>query len=198
MPSKERRGVFHDSGRVVGNSSFAGLGVTIERQTEVLGFRAQQSAVEATLRNSDGHQETVIADWLLGCDGAHSIVRHTLGVPFAGETMNSDWILADVHMTGYPFPNTEASVYWHKDGAFVIFPISPGRYRVLADLPPTSGTITPEPELKEVQAIIDRRGPGGLKASNPIWLAGFRINGRKVANYRSTYAPHGTFGRDKT
>jgi 2-polyprenyl-6-methoxyphenol hydroxylase-like FAD-dependent oxidoreductase len=163
----------------------AGLGVTIERQTEVLGFTAQQSAVEATLRNSDGHKETVIADWLLGCDGAHSIARHTLGVPFAGETMNSDWILADVHMTGYPFPDTEASVYWHKDGAFVIFPISPGRYRVLADLPPTSGTIAPEPELKEVQAIIDQRGPGGLKAFDPIWLAGFRINGRKVANYHS-------------
>jgi 2-polyprenyl-6-methoxyphenol hydroxylase-like FAD-dependent oxidoreductase len=30
----------------------------------------------------------------------------------------------------------------------------------------------------------DRRGPGGLKAFNPIWLAGFRINGRKVSNYR--------------
>jgi hypothetical protein len=36
-----------------------------------------------------------------------------------------------------------------------------------------------------VQAIIDRRGPGGLKAFSPIWLAGFRINGRKVAEYRS-------------
>jgi hypothetical protein len=47
-----------------------------------------------------------------------TMVRHTLGVPFAGETMNSDWILADVHMTGYPFPDTETSVYWHKDGAF--------------------------------------------------------------------------------
>ena len=75
----------------------------------------------------------MLSNWLLGCDGAHSIVRHTLGVPFAGETLDSDWMLADVHMKGYPYPDTEASVYWHKDGAFVIFPISPGRYRVKAD-----------------------------------------------------------------
>ncbi len=113
-----------------------------------------------------------------------SAVRHGLAAPFTGETMNSDWILADVHMTGYPYPESEASVYWHRDGAFVIFPISPGRYRVIADLPPSGAEHPPTPTLDETQAMIDRRGPGGLKAYDPIWLAGFRINGRKVANYR--------------
>jgi hypothetical protein len=111
-------------------------------------------------------------------------VRRGLGAPFAGETLDSDWMLADVHMTGYPYPDSEASVYWHRDGAFVIFPISPGRYRVIADLPPTGAERPPTPTLEQVQAIIDRRGPSGLKAFDPIWLAGFRINGRKVASYR--------------
>ncbi len=163
----------------------AGLGVTIERPVEVLGHKTMDAGVEATLRHADGREEIVAAKWLLGCDGAHSVVRHILGVPFAGETMNSDWMLADIHMSGYPFPDSEVSVYWHKDGAFVIFPISPGRYRVLADLPATNAAVAPEPTLEQVQAIIDRRGPGGLKAFDPIWLAGFRINGRKVSNYRS-------------
>jgi 2-polyprenyl-6-methoxyphenol hydroxylase-like FAD-dependent oxidoreductase len=163
----------------------AGLGVTVERQVEVLGYKSTDAGVEATLRHPDGQEEVVAAEWLLGCDGAHSVVRHSLGVPFVGETMDSDWMLADVHMSGYPFPDSELSVYWHHDGAFVIFPISPGRYRVIADLPATAGGFAPEPTLEQVQAIIDRRGPGGLKAFDPIWLAGFRINGRKVANYRS-------------
>jgi 2-polyprenyl-6-methoxyphenol hydroxylase-like FAD-dependent oxidoreductase len=35
-----------------------------------------------------------------------------------------------------------------------------------------------------VQAILDERGPGGITASNPIWLAAFHINERKVAEYR--------------
>jgi 2-polyprenyl-6-methoxyphenol hydroxylase-like FAD-dependent oxidoreductase len=163
----------------------ASLGITIERNTEVLGYKTIEDGIEAQLHHADGTEDTVQASWLLGCDGAHSVVRHTLGVPFAGETMDSDWILADVHMSGYPFPDSEPSVYWHKDGAFVIFPISPGRYRVLADLPLTPGKLPPEPTLEQAQAIIDQRGPGGLKAFDPIWFAGFRINGRKVANYRS-------------
>jgi 2-polyprenyl-6-methoxyphenol hydroxylase-like FAD-dependent oxidoreductase len=161
-----------------------GLGVAVERRVELATFKSNADGVEAVLRDADGHEEVASTDWLIGCDGAHSAVRHGLGAPFTGETLNSDWMLADIYMTGYPFPDTEASVYWHRDGAFVIFPISPGRYRVLADLPPGGAEHPPAPTLEQVQTIVDRRGPGGLRAFDPIWLAGFRINGRKVASYR--------------
>jgi 2-polyprenyl-6-methoxyphenol hydroxylase-like FAD-dependent oxidoreductase len=162
----------------------AKLGISVERQVELTSFKSNVDGVEAVLRHSDGQEEAVSTGWLLGCDGAHSAVRHGLGATFTGETLNSDWMLADVHMTGYPFPDSEVSVYWHHDGAFVIFPISPGRYRVIADLPPVVGEHPPTPTLEQVQTVIDRRGPSGLKAFDPIWLAGFRINGRKVSDYR--------------
>jgi hypothetical protein len=38
--------------------------------------------------------------------------------------------------------------------------------------------------LEEVQTVIDQRGMAGLKATEPVWLASFRINERKVDNYR--------------
>jgi len=41
------------------------------------------------------------------------------------------------------------------------------------------------PTLDQVQAIMDRRGPGGMVASDPIWPSGFRINEGKVSDYRS-------------
>jgi 2-polyprenyl-6-methoxyphenol hydroxylase-like FAD-dependent oxidoreductase len=126
-------------------------GVAVEWRIELVTFTQRDDGVEALLQHADGRKETVSARWLIGCDGAHSAVRHTLGAPFTSETMDSDWILADVHMTGYPYPDSEASVYWHRDGAFVIFPISPGRYRVLADLPP-SGAEHP-PNHRAAQAI---------------------------------------------
>jgi 2-polyprenyl-6-methoxyphenol hydroxylase-like FAD-dependent oxidoreductase len=160
------------------------FGVTIERQVELVHLADKGEHVEVVLRHPDGREEAVTSDWLLGCDGAHSAVRHGIGAKFEGETMNSDWMLADIHLKGYPFPDSEASVHWHKDGAFVIFPISPGRYRVIADLPMTAEAHPPTPTVAEVQAIIDRRGPPGIVAFDPIWLAGFRINGRKVADYR--------------
>ena len=160
------------------------LGITVERGVEVANFTCQADSVETTLRQADGTRETTSADWLMGCDGAHSLVRHKVGAPFTGETMDSDWVLADLHMDGYPCPDSEVSVYWHKDGAFVIFPISPGRYRIIADLPPSGDAQPHTPTLDQIQAIMDRRGPPGMRAFDPIWLAGFRINGRKVSEYR--------------
>jgi 2-polyprenyl-6-methoxyphenol hydroxylase-like FAD-dependent oxidoreductase len=161
-----------------------GLGVTVERQVEAVRLSQRDDGADVVLRTHDGREEEASVDWVVGCDGAHSLVRHTVGAPFAGQTMDSDWILADVHMRGYPVPDTEATVYWHKDGAFVIFPISPGRYRLLADMPPSGETHPPAPTLEQVQTLIDRRGPPGMMAFDPIWLVGFRINGRKVTSYR--------------
>ena len=161
-----------------------GLGVKVEREVETTSLDLRDDSATAVLRRNDGSEETASADWLVGCDGAHSVVRHSVGAPFVGETMDSDWMLADVHVRGYPLPDTEASVYWHKDGAFVIFPISPGRYRLLADLAPSGEAHPSAPTFDQVQAMIDRRGPRGMTAFDPIWLAEFRINGRKVSSYR--------------
>jgi 2-polyprenyl-6-methoxyphenol hydroxylase-like FAD-dependent oxidoreductase len=161
------------------------LGVSVERGTEVAALTIEADSVEATLRRADGGEETVHADWLAGCDGAHSIVRHALAVPFSGETMKSDWILADIHMKGYPFPDNEVAVYWARDGVLPIFPIAPGRYRIIANVPPGGAEFPPAPTVEEIQAILERRGPKHVSLFDPIWLSGFRINSRKVASYRS-------------
>ncbi|MCJ2092160.1 FAD-dependent monooxygenase [Methylobacterium sp. J-072] len=159
-------------------------GLTVERSTQATSFTMGADGVEATLQRADGTQETVWADWLVGCDGAHSAVRHALDMPFAGETLLSDWFLADVHMTGYPRTDTDASIHWHSDGVLLIFPIQAGRYRIIGDLPYTDAKTAPVPTLEQVQALVDRRGPAGTTLFDPVWLSGFRINGRKVAAYR--------------
>ncbi len=163
----------------------ATLGVTVEREVEAASFTHDDSGVTAVLRNAQGHEETVAADWLIGCDGAHSTVRHGLGLPFEGETLKSDWVLADVHVSNYPFPESEMATYWHQSGVLVLFPILPGRYRVLADLGVAQGRVPADPTLEQVQSLVAERGPPGLVLSDPIWLSGFRINERKVSDYRS-------------
>jgi 2-polyprenyl-6-methoxyphenol hydroxylase-like FAD-dependent oxidoreductase len=165
------------------------LGIRVERGAELTGFSDGGSSVQATVRHGDGREEAMEASWLIGCDGAHSTVRHTLGLAFRGATMPSDWILADIHISGLQSPDSELVMHWHPEGVLAIFPISPGRYRIIADIradvaasevgPPES------PTLEAVQSIVDQRGPGGLRVSDPIWLSGFRINERKVGDYRS-------------
>ncbi|GGE17148.1 hypothetical protein GCM10011529_24530 [Polymorphobacter glacialis] len=161
-----------------------GLGVVVERQVELTGLRDNGDGVVVALGHAGGRSELLDAGWVIGCDGAHSAVRHSLGLAFDGETLGSDWILADVQLAGNRVPTDEIATWWHEDGVIAVFPITATRFRVIADLGVSQGAEPVAPTLAVVQAILDRRGPQGLTASDPVWLSGFRINERKVADYR--------------
>lgn len=162
------------------------LGVKVERTVELTQFTASDDKVVSTLRHADGAEEIAETSWLIGCDGAHSTVRHQLGMEFHGETSLINWILADIHLENTPRA-PEINVVWHSDGILVTFPIAEDRYRIVADVGDVSENSNPsaEPTLEDVQAILDRRFSGGVRATNPIWLSSFRINERKVADYRA-------------
>lgn len=158
-------------------------GGRIERGVELQHFEHSAEGVAVTLGHADCRTERLEVDWLVGCDGAHSTVRHGLGATFSGEALPNDWILADVHVSG--LGDLDIMVFWHSDGLLVLFPITHGRWRVVADAGlATDGPLRPAPTLPEVQSLVDRRGPPGVTVTDPVWLSSFRINERKVAGYR--------------
>lgn len=158
-------------------------GVKVERQVEMTGLKARDGSVVATLRDRAGNVEAVETEWFAGCDGAHSATRHALGMTFEGTIEPSDWAIADVSIDGLDDPE-RLSIFWHAEGIIAVFPITPTRFRVIADLGTATGDgHRADPTLEEVQALFDRRGPGGVRLGNPIWLTAFRINERKVRDY---------------
>ncbi len=58
------------------------LGVTVERQTELIRFSDRKDHVIARLRGPDGMEVDGEAAYIAGCDGARSIVRETVGAGF--------------------------------------------------------------------------------------------------------------------
>jgi 2-polyprenyl-6-methoxyphenol hydroxylase-like FAD-dependent oxidoreductase len=159
-------------------------GIEAERRVELISFSENSDSVVCRLRHADGREETVETPWLIGCDGAHSTVRHAANIPFSGHAEPNDWMLADIHIDG-TLARDEVSVFWHATGLLVFFPIGADRFRMIADLGATDpSTQRADPTLADVRAKLEERGPGGLAASDPVWLANFRINERKVADYR--------------
>jgi 2-polyprenyl-6-methoxyphenol hydroxylase-like FAD-dependent oxidoreductase len=172
------------------NENLNRRGITVERPVELMSFQQSPSVddgspnlVTAIVRHADGRTEQITSSWLIGCDGAHSVARKHLGLQFTGEAEPNDWVLADVHIDG-EIANDEISAYWHSDGVVIFFPFAPGRFRVIADLGRAKGPEKPaDPTLAYAQQLVDRRGPQDLRLRDPVWLSGFRINERKVAQY---------------
>jgi 2-polyprenyl-6-methoxyphenol hydroxylase-like FAD-dependent oxidoreductase len=165
----------------------AGLGVSIERSLELTQLRQSEDHVEAELRHADGRIETMRADWLGGCDGAHSAVRKLIGQKFSGHTFPTEWLMADLNLRGVPTPPGEPALFFHADGILALFPIGPDNlYRLAANLGPAlEEGRGRDVSLAEIQALITRRGPAGLTATRSSWHATFRINERQVESYRS-------------
>ncbi|MBC7999928.1 MAG: FAD-dependent monooxygenase [Leptolyngbya sp.] len=161
---------------------FISAGGTVERGVELLKLTQNNESVEVVLKTADGKEESVTAQWLVGCDGAHSTVRKALNLHFEGSAFEEQFGLADVDVES-EIPDDEISTFFHEDGVLVFFPFGKKRFRIIADLASdkVQGTA---PTIEEMQTFAEQRGPKGIKLSNPRWLAWFKIHARSVSQYR--------------
>jgi len=158
------------------------LGVSVERETELVTFEESDQGVRATLRQVDGTSEMVETPWLIGCDGAHSTVRHLKGEQFPGEVDPRRYIVADVVLddTG---SQDEVHVHLTDHGALWWFPLPEGRSLIAADAPGESEDPMESPCLEDLQALLDARAPHAIRARDPRWLSWFHIHYRLTPHY---------------
>jgi pentachlorophenol monooxygenase len=176
------------------------LGTSVERGLELVRFDQDADGVTARLSGSQG-SETARAGFLVGCDGAHSVVRRGLGLDFAGDAFPEEYMLGDVEVDWSQPPGFGIRAMHQVDGKvddlLVCIPL-PGRnrYRMsmlvppeLATKPPAAGEVahgleaSRPPELSHIQAVLDRLAPEPTTASQLRWSSIFRISHRIVDRY---------------
>jgi 2-polyprenyl-6-methoxyphenol hydroxylase-like FAD-dependent oxidoreductase len=107
------------------------LGVSVGRRTELVSFTDEGERVIARLRGPEGQDETCEANYIAGCDGAHSTVRDTIGTGFPGGTYRQVFYVADVEAAGPPL-NGELHVDLDEADFLGVFPLAgKGRARLI-------------------------------------------------------------------
>jgi 2-polyprenyl-6-methoxyphenol hydroxylase-like FAD-dependent oxidoreductase len=161
---------------------FLALGGRVEFDTELLGFADDGSSVSVELRLPSGESTVDRASFLVGCDGAHSLVRHKLGLDFVGTALDETFLLADVAID--PAPDIHAlQIDWQAGSLFALFPIREGMWRIVATR--KQGVDAKEPTtLQEIYERLAVHGRSTWKLGEPEWLTSFRINERLVDTYR--------------
>ena len=156
-----------------------GKGGVVEYETSFVSAIQHDNYVNVTLDKS-GQRMDLTARFVVGCDGAHSAVRHLLNLPFEGEKYDDLFLLADIE-TNETLPANELQLCPSEFGPVAIFPMSASRRRIVATIQNAEGDA---PTLELVRRILSQRAPSGIEARSLYWSSYFHIHHRQVAQLR--------------
>lgn len=150
-----------------------------EYETSFVSAVQRSDHLSVTL-DQKGRRRELTAAFVVGCDGAHSTVRHLLNLPFEGGEYEALFLLADVQ-TNEARPADELQLCPSEFGPVAIFPMSATRRRVVATVENAEGDTR---SLELVQEILRQRAPIDIEARGLHWSSYFRIHHRQVAELR--------------
>ncbi|WP_375772896.1 FAD-dependent monooxygenase [Archangium gephyra] len=154
------------------------LGGRVERPVRVTEIVSGKDSVRVMAEGPGGEKLTYEADWLIGADGAHSTVRKQLGIEFVGTEFSRSFALAEGQIEG-EFAREDAHYYVTPAGVLVLIALPDGEVRVSGALG-EGETMS----LEAVQRLLDQRGPGKLRLSEPSQLNTFGAPHRVAASMR--------------
>jgi len=172
--------------------------IPIDRNCELLSFTEDEQGVTAKLRRTtpggagQGAESQVEEFehrclYLVGCDGAHSAVRHGLGLSFDGAPYEDGFGAADVHID-CDLKENEMHAFFSEDGAVIFVPFGDGRYRIIFEADDATKIKTGDDlAFAHVVEVVTKRlgrSMSKFKISDPRWLAWFKIHRRCASSYQ--------------
>lgn len=153
-------------------------GGNVEYGTTFVSAVQQNDCVNVKL-DKKGTASTLRASFVVGCDGAHSTVRHAINVPLEGGEYAPAFMLADIDTN--EMPEDVLQLCPSEYGPVAIFPMSATRQRIVATIEHAEGEA---PSLDFVREILTQRAPSGIEARTLHWSSYFRVHHRHAAQLR--------------
>ena len=154
-------------------------GGAVDYDTTFVSAVRHDGYVSAVL-DQKGKPMELTAAFVVGCDGAHSAVRHLLNLSFEGAQYEALFMLADVE-TNEALPADELQLCPSEFGPLAIFPMSSTRRRIVATVERPEGDV---PSLDMVRRTLEQRAPAAIEALSMRWSSYFRVHHRQVGRLR--------------
>ena len=160
------------------------LGVRMHRGHAFAGLSQDAGGVTASFE-TDGGTTTHRSRFLVGTDGAHSSVRHALGLAFDGYSFDDRFLIADVRAE-LPFTNERHFHFdppWNPGRQVLIHPQPDGIWRIDWQVPPET-----DADAERESGGLDRRIRSVVGAETPyelVWVTAYRFSQRLATAFRS-------------
>jgi 2-polyprenyl-6-methoxyphenol hydroxylase-like FAD-dependent oxidoreductase len=156
------------------------LGVPIDRGAEVVGLTQDDDGV--TVDCAGGEQ--IRAEYVVGCDGAHSTVRRLVGIDFVGRQYETHILLADVQLTRAP--QETLSGVTNERGVVLMIPFGDGWFRAIAwDRLREQAPLTEPVTEAEIRDAFHRIAGEDYGMKEMRWSSRFLSERKQAEHYRA-------------
>lgn len=160
--------------------------IKVERPLELIDIKQTNAGVVSTVKQLDGNIETITSNWVIACDGAHGTIRDKCKIPFSGEDIPEQFMVADAEMNSF-LPTDAIHVFFDKGTIFPeratifsAFPWGEKQYRLTANL--YHETPRQTFHSHEVKEVVAERTYGNFIVENVSWISPFWIHGKVVSD----------------
>lgn len=162
--------------------------LTVERGTLLEHFVQDEKKVTAFVSKQDGTKETIEADYIVGCDGAHSRVRNILKLPFIGDSYESEFIMADTKVD-WDLDNDKLMVFLDPGKIGAHFPLKNDESRILtirdqSNFVTSEATTSYPATLPEIEEQFKDATHRDVKLHDAEWVTRFHVHHRCVNHLR--------------
>jgi 2-polyprenyl-6-methoxyphenol hydroxylase-like FAD-dependent oxidoreductase len=121
----------------------------------------------------------ITATWIVGCDGAHSAVRHALHIPFRGIKFTENFALADVIIKDCPISRHEIHGYMSPAGVLGVIALpKKDHFRLITTF--HDDTKSADLKIPFLEKVIQERSNVTISIQDILWASMFTIHRRIV------------------
>ncbi len=152
-------------------------------KTELEGFSPGPRGIAAQVITADGASQIIEAKYLVGCDGLKSLVRHTLGLTFEGNTFERIFYVADAQID-WNLSHDALHICFAENSFVVFFPLKgEKRYRIVGVFPEEFNRDEGDILYEEIEARIKREAKLELDIHDTEWFSTYKVHTRHVSQF---------------
>lgn len=167
--------------------ALAAYGVQVEWNTALASLTQDANGVTASLQKAEAASETIRTAYVAGCDGAHSAVRHALGIGFPGGTYDHLFFVADTlteKLETVPGSGRVLEISLGPRTFYGYFPLIGRRTRIIGLLP--AGVAQATATFADVQPTLE--AVEGVRVRDVSWFSTYRVHHRVAERFRQERA----------
>jgi 2-polyprenyl-6-methoxyphenol hydroxylase-like FAD-dependent oxidoreductase len=155
-------------------------GKEIQWKSTFTRFEQNNNGVVVYYENANRQEQIIEAEYLVGCDGASSLIRHQLGLTFQGDTVPKIFYVTDVTISSPVINKDELFIFLIKKGFVLFFPMEGNAHYRIVGILPNKAEEDENFKFDDIETNLKEQMAIPLTFEEIRWFSTYKVHSRKA------------------